>query len=184
MRLTDPRALRAMAHPLRLDLLELLGIEGPLTAADCARRLGASQASCSYHLRELGRYGMVADAPGGADHRERPWQLTDVEQRWSSADAPVAAAQLDRVMVQREADRRLAWIASAAAEPAEWQEASFFGGATLPLTVDELEALGGALRVAIEPYVARVTDRSLRPPGARPVRILLGSTPLPPGQSS
>ena len=52
MELTDPQAIRALAHPLRLDLVELLG-QGPMTAAECARALGSTQANCSFHLRQL-----------------------------------------------------------------------------------------------------------------------------------
>ncbi|MCX4774555.1 helix-turn-helix domain-containing protein [Streptomyces sp. NBC_01260] len=51
MRLSDPKAIRALAHPSRLDLLETLGEIGPATAASCGRTLGVSQASCSFRLR-------------------------------------------------------------------------------------------------------------------------------------
>ena len=59
--LSDPRAMRALAHPPRLDLLELLFAEGPLTASECAARVGDSPASCSYHLRQLARWGFVEE---------------------------------------------------------------------------------------------------------------------------
>ncbi|HMO12239.1 MAG TPA: helix-turn-helix domain-containing protein, partial [Actinotalea sp.] len=116
--MTDPRALRAMAHPLRLDLIELLGTEGPATAAECARRLGSTQAGCSYHLRQLAAYGFVEQAESRGDARERPWQLTDLEQSWSGTGK--AAEELERVFVQREADRILAW--QAATQPEHWRD--------------------------------------------------------------
>ncbi len=132
MQITDPRALRALAHPLRLDLVELLGALGQATAAACARQLGTSQASCSFHLRQLAKYGFVEQAPPSEDSRERPWRLTDLEQNWST-DAGPAADQLERVFVQREADRILAWLAADDA-PDAWRKSSFVGGATLPVT--------------------------------------------------
>src|SRR5258707_885606 len=71
MEISDPKAIRALAHPLRLDLLQLLGSGGPATAAQCGRVLGVSQASCSVHLRQLAKYGFVEDAGPGRDRRER-----------------------------------------------------------------------------------------------------------------
>lgn len=176
MQITDPRALRALAHPLRLDLVELLGTLGQATAAACARRLGTSQASCSFHLRQLAKYGFVEQAPPSDDSRERPWRLTDLEQSWS-ADAGLAGDQLERVFVQREADRILGWI-GAVDVPEEWRKASFVGGASVPLTVDELESIRAELRAVLEPYARRLADRTDWPADTRFVRILLGGTPL------
>ena len=178
MRITDPLTMRALAHPLRLDLLELLSIEGPLTAAQSGQILGIGQANCSFHLRQLAKYGLVEEAPRGADRRERPWRVVDVEQSWSSVSPDAASRHLDVVMAQREADRRMRWVAAREMESPEWRQAGFFGGATVPLTATELEDLGDSLRALIEPYVERITDKEIRPSGARPVRVLLGGTPL------
>lgn len=177
MQITDPRALRALAHPLRLDLVELLGSLGQATAADCARRLDTSQASCSFHLRQLAKYGFVEQAPPTGDSRERPWRLTDLEQNWS-ADAGPAADQLERVFVGREADRIVGWIAAGDAEPDAWRKASFVGGATVPVTVAELESIRAELRAVVEPYVRRLADRADWPADTRFVRLLLAGTPL------
>src|SRR5436305_8556002 len=70
-RLTDPRALRAMAHPIRLSLIGVLRREGPLTATQAGELIGESSASCSFHLRQLAKYGLVEEAGGGRG-RERP----------------------------------------------------------------------------------------------------------------
>jgi DNA-binding transcriptional ArsR family regulator len=178
MQITDPRALRALAHPLRLDLIELLSVHGPTTAAACARRLGESQASCSFHLRQLAKYGYVEQAPPTGDSRERPWQLTDLEQSWSSVEGGAASEQLERVFVQREADRILHWASASAKEPEQWRRASFTGGLTLPVTAAELEEIGDQLRAVVEPYVGRLADPSSRPADARFVRVLLAGTPF------
>ena len=177
MRLTDPNAMRALAHPLRLDLIELLTTLGPSTAATCARHLGTTQASCSFHLRQLAKYGFVEEAASSGDRRERPWRLVELEQDWSSVDAGPAADQLDRVFVQREADRMLGWLTVSAGEPEVWRRAAFVGGMTLPVTAAEVEELGERLRAVLEPYVARLTDRSGWPADARFVRFLLSATP-------
>jgi hypothetical protein len=179
MRITDPLAMRALAHPLRLDLIEALMVLGPATAAGCARHLGSTQANCSFHLRQLAKYGFVEQAPDSGDRRERPWRLTDVEQSWSAADpgSEAAADHLGRVFLQREADRMIGWLDAVATEPAAWRRAAFSGGATLPVTVDELTEIGRRLRDVLEPYARRLTDRSATPAGARFVRILLAATP-------
>src|SRR5579862_8518083 len=99
MQISDPKAIRALAHPLRLDLLELLSATGPATAAHCGRVLGQSQASCSFHLRQLAKYGFVEEAVPGKDKRERRWQVPEPR--------PVlrvrgAAKELERLVVERE----------------------------------------------------------------------------------
>ena len=177
MQITDPRALRALAHPLRLDLVELLGSLGQATAAECARRLGPSQASCSFHLRQLAKYGFVEQAPPSEDSRERPWRLTELEQSWSAGAGP-ASEQLERVFVQREADRILGWLASGDAPPEAWRKASFLGGATIPVTAEELASIRTELRAVVEPYVRRLADRTDWPSDTRFVRVLLAGTPL------
>jgi DNA-binding transcriptional ArsR family regulator len=175
VRITDPMAVRALAHPLRLDLIEVLGTLGPTTAARCGRQLGVSQASCSFHLRQLAKYGFVEEAEPGPDRRERVWRLSDFEQSWQSG--PVTD-QLDRVFAQREADRMLGWTARRAAEPAHWQDAAFLGGATVPVTSDELLEIRARLRAVLDPYVARMTEGAPRPEGARFVRLLMAGTPI------
>ncbi len=104
--------MRALAHPTRLRLLELLATEGPLTATQAGDHIGESAASCSFHLRSLSRHGFVAEAEGGRG-RERPWRLANVSNRWTdSPDHPpelkVAARQLSRVITDRRALRQLA----------------------------------------------------------------------------
>lgn len=175
MRITDPQTVRALAHPLRLDLIEALATLGPSTAARCGRHLGVGQASCSFHLRQLAKYGFVEPGPAGPDRRERVWQLVDLEQTW---EAGRVTDQLDRVFVQREADRMLGWTARRAAEPARWQDAAFLGGATLPVTSEELLEIRQQLRALLQPYVARMTEGASRPEGARFVRLLLAGTPI------
>ena len=177
MKITDPRALRALAHPLRLDLIELLGALGPATAAECGRRVGTSQASCSFHLRQLAKYGFVEEAPARGDGRERPWRLTDLEQSWSSEVGP-AAEQLESVFVEREAARILDWIGRSPSESEEWRGAGFLGGMTLPLAAGEVPAIAERLRAVLEPYVDRLGDPATWPHGARLVRVLLSGTPL------
>ena len=181
MRVTDPKTLRAMAHPLRLDLLEVLNRTGPTTAAHCARILGTSQASCSFHLRQLAKYGYVEAAESSGDRRERRWRLTSPTQEISEqAVGSAASEEFGRVFVEREATRILEWLDTDRAEPAEWREASLLSGATLPLTPRDLHAIKQGLWQVLEPYLARAEDGGapLRP-GERHVRLFMAANPLP-----
>ena len=78
--LTDPRAMRAMAHPVRLSLLEALNHHGQLTATEAAEHVGESPSNCSFHLRQLAKYGFVEEAEGGTG-RQRPWRVVHVGMR-------------------------------------------------------------------------------------------------------
>jgi DNA-binding transcriptional ArsR family regulator len=76
-------ALRAHAHPLRLQMLSLL-TGAPMSAAELGRELGISQALASYHLRYLVEAGVVELAEevvnrGGRERRYR--YVADVTKR-------------------------------------------------------------------------------------------------------
>src|SRR5262245_33640111 len=73
----EVRAVRALAHPLRLELLDMLRFDGPSTATLLARRTGESSGATSYHLRQLARYGYVEEAPATGGGRERWWRYRE-----------------------------------------------------------------------------------------------------------
>src|ERR687885_2295541 len=75
LRLEDPRAMRALAHPTRLALLDHLHSIEQATATECAAVIGESPSALSYHLRALARWGFVEEGEGGVG-RERPWRAT------------------------------------------------------------------------------------------------------------
>ncbi|MEU5921186.1 helix-turn-helix domain-containing protein [Streptomyces sp. NPDC047141] len=175
IRLTDPRALRAYAHPLRMSLVGLLRSSGPFTATRAAELTGESVASCSYHLRILAKYGLVEEAPGGRG-REKPWQATARYTEWPeySEDAAVAEAAdaLSTAVAERYFERVTRAMENRHRLPREWREAEEFGDSLLHLTPEELAGLGRSIEELLRPYEARTSDPSLRPEGARPVSIL------------
>lgn len=179
--LSDPAALRALAHPLRLRLVALLRREGALTASEAGRRLGESSGSTSYHLRQLERFGLVEEAPDGQG-RQRPWRATALYTSWPSApdreELAEASLVLDRLVVHRYAERLKVWIEQRRAEPREWVEAASFGDSLLYLDRGELEALRDGLQALAEPYLERVADPMLRPTGARPVAFVQIAFPV------
>lgn len=174
--LDDPLAIRAMAHPVRLDLLALLGKEGPLTAADAARRLGISQALASHHLRQLAKYDFVEPAPG-KDNRERPWRLVSTSQSWRDAElspeASAAADVLEQLMAERALDDLAAWQQRRSTEEPAWRHNSGIGRTGIYLTRDEFVELEEQVQALVMRYVDErpIDDKSTRPPGSRLVEI-------------
>ncbi len=174
-RLSDPRALRALAHPIRLSLLGLLRTEGPLTATRAGELLGESSASASFHLRQLAKYGLAEEAGGGRG-RERPWRatamFTDVPR---VADSPEVAAASDlfrSVIAERYYEDMMRWLETRSGEPAEWQQADIFADRMLYVSAAELAALGAEIEALISRYDERLARPELRPPGAQLVTYL------------
>lgn len=177
MELTDPKAIRALAHPLRLDLLELLTASGPATAAHCGRVLGQSQASCSFHLRQLAKYGFVEDAGPGKDRRERTWRVPEPR---PTLRVRGAGRELERLIVERETAAILDWVERKPRESAEWREQAPIVSAIAVLSAAEAAELKVKLRDLIEPYLLRSeSDTRLLHPDHRAVRYFMAATPLP-----
>jgi DNA-binding transcriptional ArsR family regulator len=82
----DVRALRALAHPLRMSLLAALRSDGPSTASRLADRLGESSGATSYHLRQLAGFGFVEEVPDQGTGRERWWRALHRSTRWNTED--------------------------------------------------------------------------------------------------
>ncbi|WP_066942975.1 helix-turn-helix domain-containing protein [Microtetraspora fusca] len=83
---TDPRALKAVAHPLRVRLLGALRSQGPATATELAAMFGESSGSTSYHLRQLAKYGFVEEDSEQRDRRERRWRAVHAYTSWSNTE--------------------------------------------------------------------------------------------------
>lgn len=185
-RLTDALEMRALAHPVRVQLLEALTREGPLTATEASELVGESPANCSFHLRTLAKYGFVEEAEGGKG-RSRPWRRTSLGISLSMVeeddDASVAAHTLATMNVERVFHRLQAWAAHEASAPAEWRSAAFSDTFTTYLTADELREVEEAIHAVMARYQPRTLDLAERPEGSRPVAIAAFGHPLPPSPS-
>jgi hypothetical protein len=178
--LNDVRSLRAYAHPLRMRLIGLLRTEGAMTATQAAARLGDNVPNCSFHLRQLAKYGLAERAPA-ADGRERPWQATAQVTSWADdSDDPAvrgAADQVTGVVLALYAQNAQEYLAVRSREPAPWRRAAGFDDALVHLTADELISLGEEIDALVARFDDRLTDPSARPPGSRPVQLIRMALP-------
>ena len=181
-RLTDPRELRALSHPTRLTLLELLDAEGPMTATQAGEHIGESPASASFHLRTLAKYGFVEEAPGGRG-RQRPWrvspQFQEIREEELSPEGRIAAGAFLEMLRQRDVERLRAWTSTRMHYPERWRTAAKELRLSVHLTADELAAFGEAVTAALAPYVDREASGE-RPAGAVPVSVGLHAVPMRP----
>lgn len=184
---TDPRTLRALAHPVRLALIEQLSVDGPLTATELGERIGESPTTCSFHLRQLAKYDFVEEA-GGGKGRARPWKMTRIGFALTAGgdagpEAEIASAALSQLIQERQFNRYRTWQTTRGSYPLAWRDAASNSEHVIYLTTEELNALNDELLALMLPrFRERLTDRSVRPEGALPVEFLFLSFPtlLPP----
>ncbi len=182
-KITDAGAVRALAHPLRLRLLEELLLAGTATATELSERVGESPANCSWHLRQLAKSGYIEEAGPGSG-RQRPWKLVVESRQWGPAvDDPgfsEASRAASEIMFDHEFRAFRDWERRKAAESPVWREAALTIQSVAWLTADELEALNAELFAAMSRHFDRVGDPAARPPGARLVRMVAWAVPARP----
>jgi DNA-binding transcriptional ArsR family regulator len=180
--LDDPLSIRALAHPLRLELQAIVGRAGRITAADAARELGISHALASHHLRQLAKYGFVEQV-AGADNRERPWQLVATSTSFQGADATpegaAALAVLEQVIAERALTGFLDWQERRSAWSDTWREHSGVGRSTVYLTEQEFAEVVTTIDAVITGYIEQrpIDDVSSRPTGSVPVDFTFFAVP-------
>ncbi len=179
--ISEPLALRALAHPLRWRLIDVLGTEGSATATRCAEVTGESVASCSYHLGILAKYGYIELVPGRAG-REKPWRLTSFRQDLVAGpgiEGELAAEAAIEAFLDHELARTKAQQRHRGLEPPEWQDASCLIGSMIFVTADELKQLSRELADLATRYAGRLEDPASQA-GARQVRVFASAAPTVP----
>jgi len=177
----DPKTLRALTHPVRLALLEALALEGPLTATAAGELIGESPTTCSFHFRQLAKYGFVEEADTGPG-RLRPWKIINVGMRFSDVtedqETSVAAKSLERMVFDRAMSRLASYLTTKASFPKVWQEASQNVETILWVTPEELEQVTREVLVIFNRYLDRIADPSARTEGSLPVEVLMFTYPV------
>ena len=176
--LTDPRAIKALAHPARLAVIDELFAGRQLTATEFAEIAGLSPSAMSYHLRALEKWGIVERAEASGDGRERPWRAAGEGLTIASAE-PRASAVAESAMVNRIIDRTrddlLEWLARDDREQGGWRDITALGGGARWMTDDDAEEFGEAFNKLLDKYPRASTHE--RPPGARRVQVTFVMVP-------
>ena len=181
----DTMALRALAHPVRMRMLGLLRLEGPATATGLAERLGLNSGATSYHLRQLARHGFIAEDETRGNGRDRWWKAahestvtTTVGDDEDAVDAAIAFSQAalnwQVAQMQRALERH-------GQLPPAWRAASTASDFSIPLNVDQAQALTDRLMAVLwEAKQAAPALGGNYPDGVEPVTYVLHAFPHPP----
>ncbi|MFD2024676.1 ArsR/SmtB family transcription factor [Promicromonospora aerolata] len=150
-RLTEAKALAALAHPTRSRLLDSLTVDGPGTASDLAERIGQAVGSISHHMKVLADAGLVQEAAELArDRRERWWRITPGRVSWSRTDVAQdlastrTAVAAEKFVLAQQTERAYEWL-EVAQSADEWEAAAFAAQGWLRLTPDELRQVNQEL---------------------------------------
>lgn len=180
----DMESLKALAHPLRVQILDTLSTYGQFTASGLAERLGESSGATSYHLRQLERHGFVREVAGKGTGRERWWERMpggiSLDATTGISDTPAGKAAVKTVMRQWERNRStlLEDFQERGYDelPKEWLEVSNIATANLRLTRDQLKEIVEAWDQLLDGFIAKY--RGQNPPGSRPVQFHFNAFPV------
>jgi DNA-binding transcriptional ArsR family regulator len=179
----DLASLRALAHPLRVQLFDQLSTYGSFTASGLAERLSESSGATSYHLRQLEKHGLVREVEGKGSGRERWWERVPgsiVIGSEETAATPAGRSAADAVFRQRRylEEQLLGDYAARSQDELtrEWRDASSMSTTNARLTVEQLAELSGKITEILDSYVSDYRDQ--KAPGARPVHVTFNAFPV------
>ena len=179
----DMESLKALAHPLRVQILDTLSIYGQFTASGLAERLGESSGATSYHLRQLERHGFVREVQGRGTGRERWWERMPgaINLNSTELDHTPASLAASKTVVRQWARSRAEVLNDFEERgfeslPKTWLEATTVSTVNMRLTPAQLEEISRKWDEFIEPFV--VAHRGQNPPGSRPVQIHFNAFPV------
>ena len=183
VQVTDVRALRALAHPLRNRLLGLLRLDGPSTATLLGRRVGESSGSTSYHLRQLAAYGFVEEVPDHGTGRERWWQARHRMTSWQAEQVvgqeggSEVQDELTRLQIAGHARVLDAWLEQREQLGPAWTTAASLNDYALRLTPPQARALAEELTAVLDRWLEQ--HPAAEPAeGSELVSVLLDVVPL------
>ncbi|GAA3593624.1 ArsR/SmtB family transcription factor [Agrococcus terreus] len=168
LRTSDPAVLRALAHPLRVEILAAIDDLGEATATQIAERIGDTPSNCSFHLRTLAKAGFIERAE--AQGTSKPWKAVhkerDLRPDPNDPESVRSSGTIGALYVQHEADRMVRFLTTQAPEAvAAWSvtvtTSSFWA------TPEELAALAEEVHHLADRFAGRSADPSLRPAGSR-----------------
>ncbi len=178
--LRDPRAIKALAHPARLAVIDEFFAGRKLTATECAEIAGLSASAMSYHLRALEKWGIIRRSEATGDGRERPWEAAGDHLMVDSAE-PRASAAGEAVLVARLLDRQradtLGWISNQDEAAAAWYESTAISSGVYWLNQQEAKQLSDGIATLLAGFQRRTEAGP--PAGTQQVRVSYSVVPVP-----
>lgn len=186
-RAADLDGLKALAHPLRVQIIEALSTYGEQTASGLAERLGESSGATSYHLRQLEKHGYVREVAGRGTGRERWWERVPGPIHLGSAelDETEAGRAASRVIMREWLHHREAGLRDVIERGHEvlaphWREALALQSASVHVTAEQLEKLNHDIVDLIMAFARE--HRGQRVAGSRPVHLQYYAYPVLDGE--
>ena len=154
----DARSLKALAHPIRVQLLGLLRQDGPSTATALGARLGESSGTTSYHLRQLAAVDLVVEDETRGNARERWWRAAQDSTELHAEDwtedpevKPALNAYMAAILTAY-STRAQAFLDEADSWPKKWNRVSEMSDYQLSLTAAELGRLSAQVHELIRSF--------------------------------
>jgi DNA-binding transcriptional ArsR family regulator len=183
-RVLDAGALRALAHPLRVQIYDIISQYGPQTASTLAALTGESSGATSYHLRALAKHDLIREVDGRGTARERWWERPEGSISFTNPEAmktPSGRAATQVVMTEflnRRHQQLMQYVGRGlVTDSDEWHDGAMISTATAKLTQEQLEALTERLQAIINETVDKYRTQDVE--GVRTVTIRADVFPLP-----
>jgi DNA-binding transcriptional ArsR family regulator len=180
----DAGALRALAHPLRVEIYDILSQYGPQTSSSLASMTGESSGSMSYHLRALAQHDLIREVPDRGTARERWWErprggvsLVNEEGMRTPAGRAATQAVMSETLTRRHQQLMEYAVNGLERDTKEWADAGMISTGTARLTVEQLADLTRRMQLLIDETVDAYRDQ--QGDGVRPVTIRADVFPLP-----
>ncbi len=188
-RVLDTGALRALGHPMRVKIYDILSQYGPQTASSLAAQLGESSGATSYHLRALAKHDLIQECADRGTGRERWWERPEGGITFGNQDAlktPAGRSATQIVMnevLRRRQDQLMEFVNGGLTAYGEWEQGSMISTATTRLTPAQSKELSLKILALIDDAVETYRDQT--GDDVRPVTIRADLFPLPTlGESS
>lgn len=180
-KLSDARELRALAHPVRIALYQVLSVQDSLTATQASKLVGGSPTSVAYHLRTLAKYGYVEETNEGTG-RERPWKLSHIgfqfDDESPDPETRAAAHALSRQLFKLWLQRRETYQRNKERWPQDVRDAAGDWNTLIFGTPAELRELHDAIGRLTKRFHDRIGDPGLRPAGSQAFELQLYTHPI------
>lgn len=166
VRVLDAGALRALAHPLRVEIFDILSQFGPQTASSLAERLGESSGATSYHLRALAGHDLIREVEGKGTGRERWWERPRGSVTITSPEVvktPAGRAATQIVVAEfyrRYNDQLMNYLNTSMRGPQEEDWSAMLSTASTSLTTEQFDDLSARIQALIDEAVDKYRDQT------------------------